>query len=199
VLALKFHKKSRPFLEKGSYLVPIFNWRSGERLINEWRRTLEHHNQSLPNNQVNFATLVRIPEDLMIAFNPDWINPYPCATTWEGIAQQTVYYYKEEPTTQPAFKSRHDQSVRHGQARRPEPASKCPKELYEWNFWPGKKHFFDPTLGDNDEGSLPEIVLGGPIPKKNILWTKNVRLLRRGDRRSQESSRRLRREITERD
>ncbi len=31
----------------------------------------------------------------MIAFNPDWINPYPCATTWEGIAQQTVYYYKK--------------------------------------------------------------------------------------------------------
>lgn len=62
-------------------------------------------------------------------------------------------------------------------ARKFEPAEAA---VTEW----GKKSYF---LNDFNVGSgwMPEIVLGGVMPKENILWTKDLRLLRQGDRRQQ--------------
>ena len=213
MLALKFHKKPKPYLGKGSYLVPVFHWQRGETLFRNWRYVLSRFNRGMPNDKVHYVTLVRLPDRLPVSLNFDWTDRDPNCVPWgekpqddflwvpsvESFVRSTdpddecdldpeedaVSDDEDCPESEPAdgdetpavILSETSGVVSAKPARKVEPAE---TPGTEW----GKKSYF---LNDFNVGSgwMPEIVLGGVMPKENILWTKDLRLLRRGDRRQQ--------------
>ena len=59
MLAIKLHKGPKPWLGKGSFLIPIIDWKSGRVQIRTWLRW---------GKRTRFLSLVRIPEDHPIRF-----------------------------------------------------------------------------------------------------------------------------------
>jgi hypothetical protein len=137
MLAIKLHKKSKPFLGKGSYLVPVLCWEKAHRDVRNWIAMLNHHNRFRPNNKILHVTLVRITDDFPCTLNEDWIDNDDDYVPW----QQVPAHVKEEQVHW--------------------------IEGTEWHSAP--------------TGNFPQLILGATVPSRCILWTKNARLLFRGD------------------
>jgi len=137
MLAIKLHKKPKPFLAKGSYLIPVLSWEKAHRDVRNWIAMLNHHNRFRPNNKILYVTLVRITDDFPCTLNDDWIEHDENYVPWKQV-----------------------------------PAD-MKKEQVRWIE--GSKWHHAAT------GSFPQLILGATIPARCILWTKNARLLFRGD------------------
>lgn len=72
MLAVKLHKHKKPWLGKGSHLIPILNWKTGKVHITRWINLLDYHNDSNPNNRIRYITLVKIPDDHPVFLAEDW-------------------------------------------------------------------------------------------------------------------------------
>ena len=149
LLAVKLHKKAKPFLGKGSFLVPVLCWEKAHRDVRNWISMLNHHNRFRPNNKILFVTLVRIKDNFPCTLNDDWIVQDDDYVTWKQVP------------------------------------AKMKEEQVHW-------------LNDNERqvaatGSFPQLILGSTVPSACILWTKDARLLFRGDmkRRARASARRV--------
>lgn len=142
MLAIRLHKRKRPGLGKGAYLIPIISWDTGKIQVHNWRVMLDRYNTGRPNNHIRYITLVRLPADLTVSIHPDWTYSYSGAFDFRSI--------KEIP-----------QELKHN--------------LAEW-----RDGDFDRDSHENGpDCPLPELVLGEPLPKSCILWTKDFRLLYR--------------------
>ena len=126
MLAVKLHESKKPWLGKGSYLIPIFEWRSGRNHILRWAGLLTRHGWKL-----RYITLVNIPDDHPVFLASDWAE-----TVGTNLIIGSL------PVA---------------------PFSFIPDEL--------KKEIM------NDYDWLPELILGKPLPKSCIKWTKDIRLL----------------------
>lgn len=66
MLAVKMHKRRRPWLGVGSFVVPVISWATAKRQISYWSYELTRgkgaKNPSWTNDQINYLTLVRIPD-----------------------------------------------------------------------------------------------------------------------------------------
>ena len=72
MLAVKLHKHKRPWLGKGSHLIPILSWKTGKVHIKRWINLLDYQNESRPNNKIRYITLVKIPDDHPVFLASDW-------------------------------------------------------------------------------------------------------------------------------
>jgi hypothetical protein len=126
MLAVKLHKHKRPYLGKGSYLIPILDWGKNKLFINDWIRILRTMRSG--NNKINYITLVKIPDDHPVFLAEDWIKKL----FW-GIEFKPLREIERETK----------------------------ENIKDTPCWA------DP----------PELILGKPLPKSCIKWTKDIRLL----------------------
>jgi hypothetical protein len=215
MLAIKLHKKTKPYLGKDSYVVPLFNWKSGESLVRSWLRVLTRYNRGMPNDKVRFMTLVRIPDDLPISLHDDWINKTFEFLPWKEHPRENHEIPRKAANKKPdpSWFGRFSRTFPAGNGlvwmfdevsqrvvRVPDPKKRrqlCvrwpgysePSEEEQTYTVLGKKFYFN---GENL--SMPEMVLGALLPDSNILWTKDIRLLLRGNQRSKKADRQTKRE-----
>lgn len=215
MLAVKLHKKPKPYLGEGSYVVPLFDWKGGESLVRSWTRTLNQSNRGMPNDKIRYMTLVRIPDDLPVSLHDDWINK-----TFEFVP------WKEHPPENreiawKAAKQKPDASW-FGHFNRTFPAGnglvwmfdeirqrvvrvQDPKQRKQLCVrWPGYSEPVGEDLAYTVLGKrsyfkgvsagMPEMILGAPLPSSNLLWTKDIRLLLYGNQRTKEADRQTKRE-----
>lgn len=102
MLAVKLHRKERPWLGTGSHLVPIFNWDVGYVHVKKWIKLLNNQNRGRPNHYIRYMTQVRIPDNLGVGLFRDWFHSYaPKAfKRWENIDQekkQEIAEYWDNP------------------------------------------------------------------------------------------------------
>lgn len=141
MLAVKLHHVKRPFLGRGSYLVPVTTWKVAKDQIRRWLPLLGG-----VTSDRRYITLVTIPHDHPVILDPDWIG---------------------------------------GGNPEPMPLKDIPKELkdeimawYDYlNQEPGAYYV-------GAKSTFAQLILGAPLPKKCVKWTKDIRLLCRGDKRS---------------
>jgi hypothetical protein len=162
MLAVKLHKKSMPWLGRGSHLVPIVKWEAGKLQVRRWRYVLTASRTApWPNNQIHFLTLVQIPDDWPVRF----IFDYGARTNLKmGLFQSNE------------FRALRDWPQEVKQA------------LQEW--W--SAYYALPIRrqvgawevivpGGSEPGGLmsrsPELVLGRKLPDSCVKWTKDIRLL----------------------
>ena len=137
MLAIKLHKKPKPFLGQGSYLVTVPFLEKAHRDVRNWIAMLNHHNRFFPNNKILYVTLVRITD------------VFHARLTVTGLSTMRTMSLAASP-------------------RRHEEGTKV--HWIEGSNW-------DPAA----IGSFAQLILGATIPSRSVLWTKNARLLFRGD------------------
>ena len=71
MLAVKLHREKKPWLGKGSYLIPIVSWGTGRGQILNWINILNREKKYKP---VRFITLVKIPDSHPVALYCHWIE-----------------------------------------------------------------------------------------------------------------------------
>jgi len=77
LLAVKLHRQKKPWLGRGSYLIPIASWETGRIQIRNWIKILNQSGKraaSRFSKPVKFITLVKIPDSHPIALYSDWIE-----------------------------------------------------------------------------------------------------------------------------
>jgi len=163
--AIKLHKARHPFLGAGSYLIPVGrDWNATWTQVNHWVRAFEYaaRGTKLPQaGRINWVTLVRIPNGHPIFAAADYID-----TILLGAAEGDVHSSPEAIAT--VFR----------QLDRVERWDDREEKLIRgvWKIPKGAK----PTRVSFDLAAvLPEIVLGAPIGRKQVLWTKDLRKLRK--------------------
>ena len=150
MLAVKLHRKERPWLGAGSYLVPIFNWEVGELYVRKWIKVLNRSNQGRPNHHIRYMTQVRIPDDMPVCIREFTNQPHPSSNRefkpWCDIDEdlkKKIVDWDNPNIDQVLWFSRL-------QPAEEEPETRC-----------------------------PEIILGAPLASKHILWTKDLFLFYR--------------------
>lgn len=138
MLAVKLHKTKRPWLGRGSYLVPVLDWKTGSVQIHNWVRVLDvSRRERRPNTTIRYMTLCRIPSRHPVALFNDWADKI-----LEGV--------KFIPLRNTDFRIKSD-------LRR----------------WYGST---DPSFGPGGPYStLPELILGAPLPPSCVKWTRELR------------------------
>jgi hypothetical protein len=141
LLAVKLHKRKRPWLGFESYLLPVARWDIADRHIRSWMHTLTRgrgaKNPWWPNDQIHYLTLVKVPDD----------HPVKIYVSWGAR-----YLQQDEDPFRPL--------------REWDPEVK--EAIGSWDPENGEPYCFE-----------PEMILGAPLAPKHILWTKDIRLLRR--------------------
>ena len=152
MLAVKLHRQKKPWLGKGSYLIPIISWETGKVQILRWINLLNRQNRTRPNYLIRFITLVKIPDDHPVVLYEDWVE--------SRLRRQWRVGFE--------FKHLREES------------SELKKHLKDWSDR-------DPDLPGPDL-ETPELILGKTLPLSCIKWTKDMRLLYRGDKRKVKTS-----------
>jgi len=155
VLAVKLHKRKTPYLGRGSFLVPIRTWLSGKIHVKNWICLLERFNQGRPNNAVRYISLVKIPDSHPVFLGLDWSVKMIQGVEFTELAQIDDAIKQALDLAPFTRKSRFT----------------APKFVVH-NLVPGR-----PIV------EYPELILGCALPASFIKWTKDVRLLYRGDTR----------------
>ena len=160
MLAIKLHKTKRPNTGMRTYWIPIIDWNTAKIHISNWCTTLEHPKRG--GKGVNYITMVKIPRDHPVFLKVDW------AAMW-GIRVKDLSFVPLNEIEQEII-----------DALKP----------LEHRLSEGLHHVAQGYLvsGDSTEvgkptSTFPELILGAPLPKAYIKWTKDLRLLFRGDTR----------------
>ena len=165
MLALKLHKTKRPNLGATTYWIPIIDWKTAKVHIRNWYATLQHPNRG--GKGVNFITMVSIPRDHPVCLKVDWSVPVGVPITelpfvpFRDIEPQLI------DTLRPLERKLDDRVYHIGQ---------------------GLMILGDGTQVGAPLASHPELIVGAPLPKSCVKWTKDIRLLFRGDTRKKKPS-----------
>lgn len=150
MLAVKLHKKRKPWLGRGSFLIPIASWKSGKIHIRNWVKMLNKHNSKRSNNCIRYITLVKIPDNHPVEIYEDWF--------FHG-----VWFLNNKHRTCPPLKDEN---------------TKVKQALMEWVPCGFGHHTGRPReTGCAPAYDLPELVLDKKLPSSCIKWTKDIRLL----------------------
>lgn len=171
MLALKVHRDKKPNIGRGTFWIPIVDWRSAKVQLSTWYRILSH-------KRMHHVTLARIPDDHPVFVGVDWT-----ARICLGL----------RPKTMP-FKPMREIESAVLNALKPLKKALAKGEVVhvgQGYLVPG------PWEAGRPLAECPELVLGAALPKAQIKWTKDIRLLLRGDKRDQ--SRRKARSRLDRD
>jgi hypothetical protein len=165
VLAIKLHKTKKPWLGRGSYLVPVTDWRTGRVHIKHWIRLLNRFNAGSTNDAIRFITLVRIPDSHPVLLFADCFEKY--AMAWMGC--------RVVPEPLSAQMMLVQRLLMLWPADRIDEAP-SPALLRSFSFR---------QVGEARRMS-PELILAKRLPPSATLWTKRVQLLygkpkRKGD------------------
>lgn len=158
MLAVKLHRKKRPWLGRGSHLVPVLRWDHARIRIKDWIRTLESSRRA-KNHTIRYITLVRIPDDHPVGLQYDWI-------------EKALGYVSGEPVQL-------DSKGRWIFPTLRDMPNEYKKGLLRWSD-PGRAQ--TGRVG-GPYWTHPEVILGAPLPASQVLWTKSRLLLYRGDKR----------------
>jgi hypothetical protein len=155
MLAFKWHKDKSPNTRRGSFWIPVLDWKSACIHLSNWRRTLAL------NRTIRYLTLVSIPKRHPVFVAVDW-------------------------GTRPAGKPSDLPFVPMCEVEQEALAALKPieKRLEDGMIWVGQGL----VLLDSPEIGLPlagwpELVLGADLPRAKVKWTKDIRVLFRGDSR----------------
>ena len=174
MIAVKLHKKRKPWLGRGSYLIPIFNWTYGKTYIRNWLRTLEESKGR--RKEYKYITLVKIPDKTFLYIHDDWCSYLKYL--WE------LYKYGSLPAVQISGGSDMKVDIVNREFDLNE-FWKVNKEAWK----PLKEHqkkykdWFSGISGGTWEITHPEIILGENLPDSCIKWTKDLRLLYKKEKR----------------
>lgn len=149
MLAVKLHKRKRPNLGRGSFLVPIRTWQSGRIQIRNWISVLNHSNRGGRNDCIRYITLVKIPDDHPVFIGLDWSIKLIQDVAFTDLGEIDA-----------AIKEKLD-LVPSGETG----------PLFLQNYIVLK-----PVPGA-PMAELPELILGKCLPGRFIKWTKDVLLL----------------------
>lgn len=160
MLAVKLHRKKRPWLGRGSHLVPVLRWDYARIRIKNWIRTLES-SRWVDNHTIRYVTLVRIPDDHPVGLQCDWIEKAFGFFSGESVQRDSQGRWMF-PTLR-------------------EVPQEYKEELLRWSDPEWTKYISGRVGGPF--WTHPEVILGAPLPASRILWTKSRLLLYRGDQR----------------
>jgi hypothetical protein len=149
MLAVKLHKRKSPYLDRGSFLVPIRTWESGKLHVRNWAALLNRSNRGAPNDCIRFLTLVKIPDDQPVFIGLDWSIKMIRRVKFTELAQIDAAIKEKLDLVPPGQK----------------------KPLYLQNYIVP-----DPVPG-SPMAQYPELILGRRLPVCFIKWTKDIRLL----------------------
>jgi hypothetical protein len=151
MLALKLHKGKHPNTRRGSFWIPIVDWRSARIHLKNWTSTLA---------PVHYLTMISVPNRHPVFVGVDWSVRIVLPRQLPFVPLRDV-----EQTLLAALKP-------------------LTSRVVDGLIWVGQTHF---TFGPKEIGSVlatyPEMVLGADLPRHCIKWTKNLRLLTRGNKR----------------
>ena len=141
MLAVKLHFKRRPFLGRGSFLVPITTWKVASHQIGTWLNLLTSCEGGT--GRRSYITLVKIPDEHWVHVGIDWLGfdtekPMPLKDIPQWIKDELMRWVDHRD---------------------------------EQNNWVGSKW------------NYAQIRLADPLPRRCVKWTKDIRLLHRGDKR----------------
>jgi|GEM_PF-1390935 len=152
MLAVKLHKRKKPYLGKGSFLIPIRTWRSGRTQVRTWLWLLNRFNKGSPNDCIRYITLVKIPDDHPVFLGLDWTARF---------GGPKFVKLKEVPAE---IKQLLDVAG---------PDDKPPIVL--------QSYIRDQVSVGAPLAPFPELILGRRLPASCIKWTKDIRLFYRKD------------------
>jgi hypothetical protein len=179
MLCVKLHKTPIPWLGKGSYVIPIGDWRTGDWHVRQWIRTMTTSRRvSYRTNKVNYITLVRIPDDTPV----ELICGYG-ASSWI----KALYLPKKaEPVRDlPAELKRALTKWWDAYLVKPAPLPrgltvKAPSREDSAAFIETLEAACSGTAKSEPGGPIvdePRFILGRALPQSCVKWTKDIRLL----------------------
>ena len=179
MIAVKLHKKPKPFLGKHSFLIPITNWKTGQIQIKHWLRLLEkttnQKGQSIriSNTKINYITLVKIPPEHPVSiyksfhhrgkWPPDFVKLKDHDEYEINLLLEWNDSHKEERDLYPKITR---------------------KEILDNKKFELTIPSLDVWIDDEGQGPAhfwPELVIGEKLPDSAIKWTKDIRLLYKGN------------------
>jgi hypothetical protein len=155
MLAFKWHKDKRPNTRRGSFWIPVVDWKSARIHLSNWRRTLAL------NKTIRYLTLVTIPKRHPVFVAVDW----GCRPAGKPSDLRFLPMCEVEHEALAALKP-------------------VEKRLNGGAIWvsQGLVLLDSPEVGLPLVG-WPELVLGADLARTNVKWTKDIRTLARGDTR----------------
>ncbi len=170
MLAVKLHKKPKPWLGTGSHLVPIVNWKIGKVQIRNWIAELTQNRLTpWPNNSIRYLTLVQVPDDHLVrrhylrsyiklkSPNGEFMLVNSSWDSWPGDNSYLPLHEIEMSwigSWRDAIRSYHHSGIR---------SSRKIKGLL--------------PDGGGPRVGYPELILGSTLPPKFIKWTKDIDVL----------------------
>lgn len=93
----KLHEKPKPFLGKGSYLIPITTWKVARDQMRRWLPLLTDVSVGFASKR-SYLTLVKIPDEHPVILDPDWDGggnptPMPLRDIPESLKDQIMEWY----------------------------------------------------------------------------------------------------------
>lgn len=167
MLALKIHKNKRPNTNHGTFWIPIVDWGSAKIHLRNWSKLLANY-------KVKYITLIRIPKHHPVFFAVDY-------TVKEIIEPENLPQRgrpKFSPMRLPFVPL---ESIDKELLATLKPLTyRLPEILHHVG-----QHYS--IIGPEEIGhplsEYPELILGEDLPKSCIKWTKDIKLLIRGDKR----------------
>ncbi len=151
MIAVKLHKRKRPNLHKGSFLVPVRTWHSGRKHVGNWIRLLNRCNRGNPNDCIRYITLVKIPDGHPVFIGLDWVD-------------------------KPFFSSEFIELEKIDAARKAR-LDLVPCEKERLQALQAQRSIALDAIPGSPIAECPELILGKALPARFIKWTKDVRLL----------------------
>jgi hypothetical protein len=154
MLALKVHKGKHSNTKFGSFWIPIVDWRTARIHLKNWSTTMARL------RAVRYLTMIRVPNRHPVFVAVDWSSRF-------GI-----------PLKQLPFVPLCDIEKSVLAALKPLPSA-LPEA---WNHV-DQGYFIGARGAGMPSAEYPEMVLGADLPDHFKKWTKDIRLLMRGDTR----------------
>ena len=155
MLAVKLHKNKKPFLGRGSFVIPISTWASGRIQVKNWISVLNRHNRGR-NDAIRYATLVNIPKKHPVFMGVDWVVKHIRKVEFKALSEI-------------------DAEIKR--------ALDLQKEGEDPDFVAQGFVYPDVMVG-SPKAELPELILGLPLPKRCIKWSKDIQLLYTGNKKT---------------
>lgn len=153
MLAFRMHRDKDPNIRRGSFWIPVVDWRSARIHLSNWYRTLAL------NRTIRYLTLITIPKNHPVYVGVDW----SCRPTCKPSELPFVQLGDVEHETLAALKP-------------------IEKRLKDGAIWVGQGLvILDPPEVGLPLVGWPELVLGANLTRGNVKWTKDIRLLIKGD------------------
>jgi hypothetical protein len=172
MLAVKLHKKSAPWLGKGSHLMPVIKWEAANHQLRKWRRLLTAAKGRItpwPNDQINFVTLMRIPDDHPVRFR-----------FASGPSNSLKLWWYDAGDCRPLRD--YPDSLKRYLTVWWNAYNRDSQRMIDKDGMPLLLGGFELVIsGRFETGGLladaPELILGKALPKGCVKWTKDLRLL----------------------